>query len=309
MAASDGSFQRWQAITIGQLTYAIDLFLGFTVAALGFVAALLFDGKLDRVIAQHGSGLAIAILALLLLLVSAASGIFLVVNRLLDFRTTERIARKRETGNTNAIPNDRQAAKTFSDRTWCWFWVQLASFATGVVLLLVAGATISLLRVFAPQPISTYASVSLGMNMSQVEYAIGVADYVSDPFGRSIAETGAARADTTNLNEWDVRKYLRWEYGKPFGERPEITVEFDPKSLRVTKVDCEIEVTHKAGHCPPLMGVQDGMSLDQVISKLGAPTTQTGWSGAYTLTYVAQGIFVLIIKNEVVGYGIDTDAQ
>ena len=36
-----GSFVRWQAVTVAQLTYAINLLLTFTVATLGYQVALL----------------------------------------------------------------------------------------------------------------------------------------------------------------------------------------------------------------------------------------------------------------------------
>ena len=36
-----GSFVRWQSTTIAQLTYAINLVLAFSIAALGFQVSLL----------------------------------------------------------------------------------------------------------------------------------------------------------------------------------------------------------------------------------------------------------------------------
>jgi hypothetical protein len=302
-----GSFQRWQAITIGQLTYAIDLILGFAVAALGFVVTLLLDGKFDKTISQPGLSLVTAALAVLLLAVSAGFGIFLVVNRLIDFRTTARIARERQSGTGQLGIADRNRAKKLGARTWLLFWIQLGSFGVGVILLLVAGILISYLRVFSPKPLSSYAGISLGMTMTQVEYALGYADYVSNPFDRPVSDAGELRFDTTKLREWEVRKYLLWEYGKPFGDGPEIEVEFDPRSLKVIKVSCDMP--SKAGHCPPLLGIEDGMMMEQLAAKMGPPTSRSGSSIASTLTYRDHGIFVLVLLNKVVSYGIDIEAE
>ena len=41
----EGSFIRWQSVTIGQLTYATNLIFGLVVAALGFQFSLLLNGK------------------------------------------------------------------------------------------------------------------------------------------------------------------------------------------------------------------------------------------------------------------------
>lgn len=43
---SQGSYVRWQAVTIAQLGYALNLILGITVAVLGFQMQMLLD--------QHG---------------------------------------------------------------------------------------------------------------------------------------------------------------------------------------------------------------------------------------------------------------
>lgn len=48
LAAGEGSFVRWQAITIAQLGYAVHLLLGFATAALGFCLVLLRDASSCR---------------------------------------------------------------------------------------------------------------------------------------------------------------------------------------------------------------------------------------------------------------------
>ncbi|MHB0974894.1 MAG: hypothetical protein ACYC0P_11685, partial [Thiobacillus sp.] len=65
-----GSFVRWQAITIGQLTYAINLVLGFSVATLGFQVILLLSEDFKPIAwEKYTFGL-----SLLLLMASVAFG-------------------------------------------------------------------------------------------------------------------------------------------------------------------------------------------------------------------------------------------
>ena len=49
-----GSFVRWQAITVTQLTYTVNLLIGLAVAAVGFQVTLLLSCKLHLVTSQKG---------------------------------------------------------------------------------------------------------------------------------------------------------------------------------------------------------------------------------------------------------------
>jgi hypothetical protein len=88
-----GSHVRWQSITIGQLTYAVNLILGLSVAVLGFEISLLLNENFSP-----GSCLQRVSLffSLVLLAVSIVFGVLVVINRLTDFRLTTSIARRRE---------------------------------------------------------------------------------------------------------------------------------------------------------------------------------------------------------------------
>ena len=83
---------RWQSTTIAQLTYAINLTLTFSVAALGFQVSLLLGKEFTPVSWQKCA----FSLSLLLLLASTGFGIGCVINRLRDFRATTHAARLRE---------------------------------------------------------------------------------------------------------------------------------------------------------------------------------------------------------------------
>lgn len=126
-----GSFVRWQAVTVAQLTYAINLLLTFAVATLGFQVALLAGDKFSLAVSWQKC---LFSLSLLFLVFSILFGLAVVVNRLRSFRATMRAARAREKGNSEALTTNRALYKLLDPRTWWLFWWQVGTFAAGIVL-------------------------------------------------------------------------------------------------------------------------------------------------------------------------------
>jgi hypothetical protein len=113
------SFVRWQAIAISQLTYAINLILGFSVATLAFGVTILLNDKFVLIGWQKFT----FFLSLIILLASVAFRIWCVINRLRDFRGTTRIARKKEKGATDEeLHLLRELTKSLGHRIWVLFW-------------------------------------------------------------------------------------------------------------------------------------------------------------------------------------------
>jgi hypothetical protein len=132
-----GSFVRWQSITIGQLTYAINLILSFSVATLGFQVTLLLSDKFNPVSWQKCA----FSLSLALLAASLVFGVWVVINRLRDFRTTMKAAREREKLERKGAREEeiekeiepyRVLSRKLGERTWCLFWWQVGTFSAGV---------------------------------------------------------------------------------------------------------------------------------------------------------------------------------
>ena len=127
-----GSFIRWQSIAITQLTYAINLILTFSVAALAFQITLLLNEKFNPVSWQKYG----FFLSVFLLLVSGGLGMWCVINRLRAFRATAKVARMRDNGKPGEqIQPYRAFYKKLDERTWSLFWWQIGTFGTGVLLL------------------------------------------------------------------------------------------------------------------------------------------------------------------------------
>ena len=132
-----GSFVRWQATTIAQLTYAINLIVSVSVAALGFQVSLLLSKEFTPVSWQKCA----FSLSLVLLLASTGLGIWGVINRLRDFRATARAARMREEGRSDAeIEPYRRLYEKLGRKTWWLFWGQIGTFGFGVLLTVLAVA-------------------------------------------------------------------------------------------------------------------------------------------------------------------------
>jgi len=135
-----GSFVRWHAITLAQLTYSVNLILGLAVAALGFqVTLLLDDNKINPPTWQRYA----FSLSMVLLIFSIALGIWCVINRLRSFRATAQVARMREQGRSEEDINLlRVQYEKLDAMTWPLFWWQIGTFGGGVLLTILGVAVL-----------------------------------------------------------------------------------------------------------------------------------------------------------------------
>ncbi len=133
-------FVRWQTQTITQLSFAINLFAGLSVATLGFGVSFLREASFSPT-----RGYAIVyLIAIALLCVSVFFGIAATVTRLLDFRATAhkvRLYRTEPTSDEIAAVGDE--ATGLGKATWRFFWGLLSTFLVGT-----AGVIVSLFSVY-----------------------------------------------------------------------------------------------------------------------------------------------------------------
>jgi len=148
---NEGSFVRWQAITIEQLGYAVGLYLSLSTAALGLLLSLINSQSYnpDAWTMRFMDGAGVGLIASLVL------GGYCVVNRLQDFRLTSRIARKREQFVAEGLTPERIQANLaelraqtikLGQRTWLLFELQIGTFAVGSLLLVVGFALVNQTR-------------------------------------------------------------------------------------------------------------------------------------------------------------------
>jgi len=121
-------FQRWQKFAIDQLGYALNLILTYTIAAVGYCFVLLKD----RDFTPGSSAKCTMLLSLLTLGSSAICGVGCVVNRMRDFRATQKRAHP-ESGSRDT-PTKGEVDQ-IGQTTWLLFHSHVGLFVIGMILL------------------------------------------------------------------------------------------------------------------------------------------------------------------------------
>ncbi len=130
---NNDSYVRWQNIRITQLGFANNLLIALGVTLIGFTLEFI---QADELILNCFQKFLFWI-GITLSVVSIALGVYVVINRLKDFKLTAQIARKREKENTSGIDEDRAQADTLGKKTWnCFIW-QVVTFSIGFLMLLI----------------------------------------------------------------------------------------------------------------------------------------------------------------------------
>ena len=125
------SFIRWQGRTIEQMGYAINVLLITTIAIIGFVVNQLLKNELC---CYHQllllGGLSVLILCFIIILI-------LILNRLLDFRITTQIAKKREKENEDKIRLEkmRDESRLRGRATWFLLYASVILLCVGSFLI------------------------------------------------------------------------------------------------------------------------------------------------------------------------------
>ena len=121
-------FVRWQRLAIDQLGFTLNFVLTLTIAALGYIFALLKDKEfIPSCVAKYS-----LILSLLSLAIAAICGMWCTINRLRDVQGTARRIRK-----TEGAPSSREL-RVMGKRTWKLFYAQLVTFSLGIASLVAA---------------------------------------------------------------------------------------------------------------------------------------------------------------------------
>jgi hypothetical protein len=134
---ADDRYNRWQGLGIAQLTVAVALISGLSVAGLGVGLALLQHEKF--VFLLSASFKCAFAVALLLLFIAVLLSCVAVITRLLDFRLTARKVRKDTKLDYNKpLTMFWLGREAYGRITWGLFWAGCLSFAVGAVLLVVS---------------------------------------------------------------------------------------------------------------------------------------------------------------------------
>ncbi|PHN95485.1 hypothetical protein CSC80_09205 [Maribacter sp. 6B07] len=127
------SYLKWQDIRIKQLGYANNLIIALAVAVLGF--AINFIQTEDLILSSFQKKL--FWVASSLIIISIGLGIFVILNRLEDFKLTAQIARKRDKNERDRIEDDRLKSEKMGKKTWNSFIWQIVTFLVSFLCLLI----------------------------------------------------------------------------------------------------------------------------------------------------------------------------
>ncbi len=131
---ADDRYNRWQGLGIAQLSVAVALVSGLSVAGLGVGVTLLQREEFTHLLSarfRYAFGA-----ALLLLFVAAFLSVGAVITRLLDFKLTARKVRKdRIPGYDKSLTICCFGPDAYGRLTWCFFGVSCLLFGGGAVLL------------------------------------------------------------------------------------------------------------------------------------------------------------------------------
>ena len=132
---ADDRYNRWQGLGVAQLSVAVALISGLSVAGLGIGFSLLQKEQL----CLTASFKYIFAISLLLLFIAVALSCSAVITRVLDFRLTARKVRKdmRPTYN-KPLTIFGFDSDFYGQATWGLFWGSCITFAVGGILLFVS---------------------------------------------------------------------------------------------------------------------------------------------------------------------------
>ena len=127
-------FVRWQGYSMGQLTFALNLFFGLSVGALGFAFTLIRDENFILTSCPK----TLFQISLISLSFAILIGCSAVVSRLFDFRYTARKIRSDEKNEGEESAVYKYRSSFLGRLTWRLFWSQLFTLGLGLITLIVS---------------------------------------------------------------------------------------------------------------------------------------------------------------------------
>lgn len=130
-----GRFSDWQERTQNLRTHTISVFLGISLATIGFVLSRISDDSFKML---NTAAKTFFIFAGIFLVAHVVVSLVLMLNRLEGFRTTTKIVRKKDTHDLSNIEEMRDKSLDIDRRTHCLFISSVVIFALAEALTAVA---------------------------------------------------------------------------------------------------------------------------------------------------------------------------
>jgi hypothetical protein len=180
-----------------------------------------------------------------------------------------------------------------------WSWRRIVKRTALVLLCTIVLGTVIGVGIYQwqqlpqkPERQTSYAGLRLGMTQDEVTYVKGYPPFIliedeDKGFVQSV--------DATKLEKGKhVNDYQLWSYG---ANEHYINVIFNPTRTAVVNITCVSLKTRF--DCPYLAGVQDGDSEQDVLRKLGTPTSSKIEGSTKEMTYRDLNVRVRLTKERV----------
>jgi hypothetical protein len=176
-----------------------------------------------------------------------------------------------------------------------WHWPEIARISAATVVLtgvIIGGLNFwkQLPAIPGPPPTvypqTEYASIRLGMGPDKVYYIKGSPTAVHEEEMEGPYKGSYSIIEPKDLEKGkDVFDYQTWRYQ---GYQYRIEVAFNAEKTAVVAIKCYSSFPER--RCPPIAGVTDGDSEQEVIQKLGEPGTSRTTGVAKFMSYQNLGI-------------------
>jgi hypothetical protein len=189
-----------------------------------------------------------------------------------------------------------------------WRWRRLVKLCARIFVttFVLTGAVTGGLYVWSRLPANIYpqteyAGLRLGISPDEVMYIKGYPPEVLGAAAKEDEWPGQPVIDTKNLETGQrIQDYKDWAYEDSFNR---IDVTFNAEKTGVVKIGCYSNDRHR--RCPPIFGVADGDSEQDVILKLGPPGTSQITGVTKVISYPNVGIELWLSKERVYMLGIN----
>jgi hypothetical protein len=126
------SFVRWQSYTLQQFTFTNNLVIGLCTGILAVFVSSIIDKGTSTNLNKN-----LLTPAFVFIFLSLAAGVITAWLRLLNFRTTTQVAKKRKEGDKKDIGRLRREYTRLGKITWAFLTAQLTFFIMGSFFLLI----------------------------------------------------------------------------------------------------------------------------------------------------------------------------
>jgi len=181
---------------------------------------------------------------------------------------------------------------------WGWNWRRggrLVLIAVGLLMVVAvvgwAGTSLYFKIISMPTKQTEYMGLRLGMPMTEVLYVKGSPDQVGEQ-QKDGSWTGRA-AENQN-----VKDFPSWKYTQGLTR---LDLEFDKATKLLVEILCHSMIDMG---CPPLLGLQDGMTEDDLVARLGRPNRAQTINPAKAMEFSDLGVWFYLQKQRIYWLGV-----